>query len=65
MDANRPGGEQVVSFFESPYGSPGWFRLFVDSNGFVRQAEMRARGHFMDDHYCDLDAAFSILAPVD
>ena len=64
VDASGPGGEQVVSFFEAPYGSPVWFRLIVDGQGLVRQAEMRARGHFMDDRYFDLDAGFSIVPPV-
>lgn len=64
VDASGPGSEQVVSFFEAPYGSPVWFRLFIDGQGLVRQAEMRARGHFMDDRYFDLDAGFSIVAPV-
>jgi hypothetical protein len=64
VDASGPGAKQVVSFFESPYGSPVWFRLFIDGKGLVRLAEMRARGHFMDDHYFDLDAGFSIVPPV-
>ena len=64
VDAGEPGGEQVVSFFEAPYGSPVWFRLVVDGQGLVRQAEMRARGHFMDQRYFDFDAAFSIVPPV-
>ncbi len=64
VDASGPGGEQVVSFFEAPYGSPVWFRVIVDGQGLVRQAEMRARGHFMDDRYFDLDAGFSIVPPV-
>lgn len=64
VDVSGPGGEQAVSFFEAPYGSPVWFRLFVDSNGLVHQAEMRARGHFMDHRYFDFDAGFSIVAPI-
>ncbi len=64
VDAGEPGGEQVVSFFEAPYGSPVWFNLVVDRQGLVRQAEMRARGHFMDQRYFDFDAAFSIVPPV-
>ncbi len=64
VDAGEPGGEQVVSFFEAPYGSPVWFRLVAGGQGLVRQAEMRARGHFMDQRYFDFDAAFSIVPPV-
>ena len=64
VDATVPGGEQVISFFEAPYGSPIWFRLVVGSQGLVEYAEMRARGHFMDDRYFDLDAGFSIVPPV-
>jgi len=64
VDAGEPGGEQVVSFFEAPYGSPVWFRLVVDGQGLARQTEMRARGHFMDQRYFDFDAAFSIAPPV-
>ena len=64
VDAGEPGGEQVVSFFDAPYGSPVWFRLVVDGQGLARQTEMRARGHFMDQRYFDFDAAFSIAPPV-
>ncbi len=64
LDASGPGSEQVVSFFEAPFGSPVWFRLLVDSKGLVHQAEMRARGHFMDHRYFDLNAGFSIAPPV-
>jgi len=38
--------------------------LVVDGQGLVHQAEMRARGHFMDQRYFDFDAAFSIVPPV-
>ena len=64
MSATAPGGEQVVSFFEALYGSPVWFRLTIGGDGLVSQAEMRARGHFMDHRYFDLDGAFSIVPPV-
>src|SRR5260370_17734808 len=46
VDAGEPGGEQVVSFFEAPYGSPVWFNLVVDCQALVRHPEMRSRGHF-------------------
>lgn len=64
VSATAPGGEQVVSFFEALNGSPVWFRLTIGGNGLVTQAEMRARGHFMDHRYFDLDGAFSIVPPV-
>ena len=63
VDESGPGAEQVVSFFEASNGTPVWFRLVVDSQGLVREAEMRARGHFMDHRYFDLNAGFSILPP--
>ena len=63
VDASGPGAEQVISFFEAPYGNPVWFRLVFDGQGLIRQAEMRARGHFMDHRYFDLNAGFSILPP--
>jgi hypothetical protein len=62
VDASGPGDEQVISLFEARCGSPVWFRLFVDGQGLVRRAEMRARGHFMDDRDFDLDVGFSIVA---
>ena len=58
------GEEKVISAFELLYGSPVWFRMTVGRDGFVSQAEMRARGHFMDHRYFDFDAAFSITPPV-
>jgi len=63
VDAHEPGAEQVVTFFEAPYGSPVWFRLVVDEKGLVHEAKMRARGHFMDQRYFDFNGAFSILPP--
>ena len=55
---------QVVAFFEELDGGPIWFRLWVDGQGFVRRAELRARGHFMDHRYFDFDGAISIVAPI-
>lgn len=54
---------QVVSFFEQVGTTPVWFRLWVDARGFVRQAEMRAQGHFMDQRYYDFDTPFTIEPP--
>ena len=62
-EASATTGDQVVSFYEAPYGSPVWFRIVVDGQGLVRQAEMRARGHFMDHRYYDLNSGPSILPP--
>jgi len=55
---------QIVTFFEVLDGGPIWFRLWVDGQGLVRRAEMRAPGHFMDQHYFDFDGPISISAPV-
>jgi len=53
----------VVSFAGGQKGTPIWFRLWIDPQGLVLRAQMRAPGHFMDDHYYDFDAPFSISAP--
>ena len=55
---------QVVTFFEELDGGPIWFRLWIDAQGFVRRAEMRAPAHFMDHRYFDFDGAISIVAPI-
>lgn len=54
---------QVVSFFAQGGSIPIWFRLWVDAEGLVRRAEMRAEGHFMDHRYSDFDAPLSIEPP--
>ncbi|WP_338198618.1 CopD family protein [Candidatus Nephthysia bennettiae] len=54
---------QVVAFFEMLNGFPVWFRLWIDGEGLVWRAEMRAQGHFMDDGYRDFDAPFTIEPP--
>src|SRR5216683_6038478 len=56
---------QVLAFFEN-FGPqyPFWFRLWTDADGLVHRAEMRGQGHFMDEHYTDFDAPFSIEAPM-
>jgi hypothetical protein len=54
----------VVSFAGGQPGTPIWFRLWIDPQGLVRRAEMRAQGHFMNDHYYDFGAPFAISAPV-
>ncbi len=55
---------QVLAFFENLGPQyPFWFRLWTDADGLVHRAEMRGQGHFMDEHYTDFDAPFSIEAP--
>jgi copper transport protein len=55
---------EVVSFAGT--GSvPIWFKLWVDDEGLVRRAEMRAQGHFMDHRYFAFDAPIEIEPPPD
>lgn len=54
----------IVSFFIDHTTGPIWYRLWVDDEGLVRRAEMRARGHFMDHDYDDFDTPISIEAPL-
>lgn len=53
----------VVSFFGSSSGLPIWFQLSIDPAGLVRNAQMDAQGHFMDDHYLDLNGPINIVPP--
>ncbi len=53
----------IVSFFGQTGGTPVWFRLWVDPEGLVRLAQMRAPGHFMDHRYFDFDAPIQIQPP--
>lgn len=53
----------VISFFGQSGSSPIWYRLWMDSQGLVRRAEMRAPGHFMDHRYFAFDAPFEIVPP--
>jgi copper transport protein len=55
---------QIVGFFEDRGGLPIWFKLWLDAEGLVHIAEMRAQGHFMDHRYFDFDAPFTIEPPV-
>jgi hypothetical protein len=55
---------RVVSFFTEIGQLPAWFRLWVDGDGLVRRAEMRARGHVMDQRYHDLDAPVAVEPPL-
>lgn len=54
----------VVGFFEDRGGLPIWFKQWIDADGLVRRAEMRAQGHFMDHRYFDFDAPIVIEPPV-
>lgn len=54
---------QVVSFFVDVGGLPIWYRLWVDDDDRVRQAQMRTQGHFMDLRYYDFDAPITIEPP--
>jgi putative copper export protein len=56
---------RIVGFFEDRNGLPIWFRQWIDPEGLVRKAEMRAQGHFMDHRYYDFGAPFSIEPPVE
>jgi copper transport protein len=54
---------EIVSFFGGDAQLPAWFRLWIDTEGLVRRAEMRAQGHFMDHRYYAFDAADFIHPP--
>lgn len=55
---------EIVSFAGS--GTlPIWFRLWIDPEGLVRRAEMRAQGHFMDHRYFGFNAPIDIQPPAD
>ncbi|MGH3665145.1 MAG: hypothetical protein ACRDU8_03455, partial [Egibacteraceae bacterium] len=53
----------ILSLFVDHSIGPIWYRLWVDEEGLVRRAEMRARGHFMDHRYYDFGAAVTIKPP--
>jgi putative copper export protein len=53
----------IVSFFGQTGGTPVWFQLWIDPDGLVRLAQMRAQGHFMDHRYYDFDAPIRIEPP--
>ena len=54
---------RILAFFGPSDAAPIWFRLWVDPDGLVRRAEMRAAGHFMDQRYDAFDAHLAIRAP--
>jgi len=43
--------------------TPIWFRLWVDAEGLVHRAHLRAGGHFMEQRYFDVDAPIDIQPP--
>jgi len=53
----------ILAFFGPSDSAPIWFRLWVDPDGLVRRAEMRAAGHFMDQRYDHFDVPLAIEAP--
>ncbi len=55
---------KIVAFYGSSGGLPVWFRLWIDTHGVVRQADMRAEGHFMDQSFSGFDAPTTVSAPV-
>jgi copper transport protein len=52
-----------IAFAGGTSDLPVWFRLWVDADGLVHRAEMRAPGHFMDHRYYDYDAPITIRPP--
>jgi copper transport protein len=54
---------KILSFFGPSSSAPIWFRLWVDPDGLVRRAEMRAAGHFMDQRYDHFNANVDIVPP--
>jgi hypothetical protein len=42
---------------------PAWFRLAVEPNGRVVEAEMISPSHFMLHRYSDFNGRFTIKAP--
>jgi copper transport protein len=66
IDRGRVAGTETteVSFFGgAEQGTPVWFRLWIDDDGLVHRAEMRAQGHFMDHRYFAFDAPITIRPP--
>jgi copper transport protein len=53
----------VVSFFGGAGTTPVWFKLWIDGDGIVRRAEMRAQGHFMDHRYFAFNEPVTIEPP--
>ncbi|MBW3619016.1 MAG: copper resistance protein CopC [Actinobacteria bacterium] len=54
---------RIVTFYVLQGRTSIWYRLWVDDDDRVRQAEMKAQGHFMDHRYFDFDEPISIRPP--
>jgi len=52
-----------IAFAGGEQDLPIWFQLWVDAQGLVHRAQMRAPGHFMDHRYYDYDAPITITPP--
>jgi hypothetical protein len=63
LGSGRAGGRPatVVSFFQGSGSLAIWFKVWIDDEGLVPRAEMRAQGHFMDHRYFAFDAPFHIV----
>jgi hypothetical protein len=53
----------IVAFFGGSEMTPVWFKLWIDGDGLVRRAEMRAQGHFMDHRYFAFNEPVTIEPP--
>jgi hypothetical protein len=58
----RSGNRRVVSVFDRE-PVPAWFRLTVDAQNRVLEAEMLSPSHFMHQRFRDFDAPFTIAPP--
>lgn len=69
IDVGRVGSDDIrgvpteVTYFAGEADLPVRFRLWIDHTGLVRQAQMRARGHFMGQTYSAFDRGFEIPTP--
>ena len=61
--ASGAGALQELSFYEDQDGVPVWFELWVDGQGLVERAAMRAQAHFMTHRYYDFDSPLTIAPP--
>lgn len=53
----------VVAHLGGSETTPVWFKLWIDGDGLVRRAEMRAQGHFMDHRYFAFNEPVTIEPP--
>jgi hypothetical protein len=54
---------RVLAFYMALGQSPFWFRLWVDDTGLVLKADMRGRGHFMDQRFSGFDSGLTVVPP--